>query len=306
MNFIKFVEKVKQMLESSMREDIKITVTSVQKNNGVKLDGLCIMEPEKNISPTIYLNDYYEKYVEGMSLGEIADEVMGIYEKSKIEKSVDVNFFTDFEKAKSKIVYKLINYKKNEDLLACIPYVQYLDLAITFYCILVNEKIGNAVIQINNAHLEMWQVSLEEIYDVAFENTPKLLPYELLSMEQVVKNMFSEEEDLTEMEQIFDFENENAMYVLSNTSKLNGAAAILYPDILKDFAKSCGCDLYILPSSIHEVILVPAKGKGDIEGLNEMVQDVNATQVEPEEVLSDHVYLFDQKSAQVSSAPMEV
>ena len=152
----------------------------------------------------------------------------------------------------------------------------------------------------------MWQVSLEEIYDVAFENTPKLLPYELLSMEQVVKNMFSEEEDLTEMEQIFDFENENAMYVLSNTSKLNGAAAILYPDILKDFAKSCGCDLYILPSSIHEVILVPAKGKGDIEGLNEMVQDVNATQVEPEEVLSDHVYLFDQKSAQVSSAPMEV
>ncbi len=290
MNFINFVNTTKEMVEEILPRDVAISVTSVQKNNGVKLDGLCISEPNKNIAPTIYLNDYYEKYLEGMEMLDIIEEINDIYRKSKVEKSIDVDFFTDFSKAQKKIVYKIIHAKKNEELLEKIPHIPFLDLAIVFYCIVVNEAFGNAVIQITNSHLELWKTQIDKVYECAWVNTPKLLPYELISMEQMIQSFFMEE---TGDSSNCHFASEDVpMYVLSNRTHLNGAAAILYPDLLKDFAKSCGCNLFILPSSIHEVILIPAKNE-EIERLNEMVQEVNRTQLVAEEILSDHIYIYD-------------
>ena len=88
----------------------------------------------------------------------------------------------------------------------------------------------------------------------------------------------------------------SGMYVASNSDKLNGSSVILYRDMLKNFAESHDVEkLYILPSSLHEVIIIPddANMEKDIQMLNEMVVSVNCTQVQPEEILSDHVYVYE-------------
>ena len=297
MNFLHFLEETKSSIEDRMEEGTQVSITSIQKNNGIKKDGICILESGHNISPTIYLNDYYEKYLDGMEIEDVVREVLEVYKRSKVESGVDLDFFLDYEKAKKKLVYKLVNYEKNSNWLVGVPHLEYLDLAITFYCIVNNERFGSAVIQISNAHLNMWDVTLDNIYEAARQNTPLLLPYELLSMEQVLGSMLGEGcEEMPDLS-----EQEVSMYVLSNTSRVNGAATILYPDILKDFAKACGRDLYILPSSVHEVILVPDTGIGNPETFQEMIQDVNATQLSPEEVLSDHVYIFKRKKNEIIS-----
>ena len=127
-------------------------------------------------------------------------------------------------------------------------------------------------------------------YECALENTPLLQGYELADMNTVLEEMKAlggiDDEEIEDMQQ------EVPMYVLSNKSRINGASCILYKDILKDFAMVVDKDLYVLPSSIHEVILLPSDGTQESEQLKEMVREINQSQVEKEEVLSDSVYYY--------------
>ena len=84
------------------------------------------------------------------------------------------------------------------------------------------------------------------------------------------------------------------MYVLSNQEKLYGAACMLYPEVLSAFGEICGRDFYVLPSSIHEVLLVFAE-EGKEKELKEIVTDMNRNHVAPEEVLSDSIYHYNTK-----------
>jgi len=92
------------------------------------------------------------------------------------------------------------------------------------------------------------------------------------------------------------------MYVLSNADKLNGAAAILDSKTMEDISEKLGGDFIVLPSSIHEVIVLPVNEDMDRQTLEAMVQDVNAGQVAPEERLSDHVYMYDSQAKELVRA----
>lgn len=285
------------------------------------------MKKEKNISPTIYLNHFYDAYEGGTTFGETIKNIIDIYEQNKIEENVDMEFFTDYSQVKQKIAYKLINYDKNRELLEDIPYVKYLDLAIVFYCIVMDERIGNASILIHNKHCAMWDVTPEEIYTIAMQNTPRLLPSELRNMEDVIRQIISE--DLQREFQSFTVKdakgdqtkeseewmgnvadqmiesiriNKQAvpMYVLSNHTRVHGAACMLYQDVISEFAEDLQKDLYILPSSIHEIILIPVEYSDNTLKLNEMVQEVNMSQVDEEEVLADHAYYYSRIDRQVT------
>ena len=127
--------------------------------------------------------------------------------------------------------------------------------------------------------MRLWKVNARELYERAMENTPVLQGYDVTDMNTVLEEMraFEGTED-TEYEE--DIQQQVPMYVLSNKSRVHGAACILYPDILKDFAAVVEKDLYVLPSSIHEVILLPAEGTEDSEQLKAMVHEINESQVE--------------------------
>lgn len=266
-----------------------ITINHVIKNNGCEMDGLVIMEKGKDIAPTIYLDSFYELYTNGENIKNIIRQIELIYEQNKNNVTFDVNILKHFDTIKDKIVYKVVNYRSNEKLLEQVPHKRILDLAVVFYCLLDNEYGRSATALIYNNNLKNWNVTIDDVYKAALKNTPDLLHSKISSMaalfEKCGVNVDGEEVDLKDYVP-------SDMYVLTNESKLNGAACILYENVLYDFAQKLGADLYILPSSVHEVILLPKLSMFEKDELVNMVKEVNTEGVAADEVLSDHVYEY--------------
>lgn len=303
MTYESFKQELIQMLSVHLSADTSFQVQQILKNNGLRLDGLSISTPEVNISPTIYLNYYYEQYQSGTSLDSIADKILACYHRYRMEESIDLSFFENFKTVRERIIYKLVNLKQNEALLAEIPFVPYLDLAIVFCYHLdhpatdaKDEAITNASILIRNSHLDYWHITLTELLTAARHNTPHLLQPTFCPLTQMLAQMqLPDMEDMDLAEQLPDY----PLYLLTNRRQFLGAATILYHDLLKKCADELQSDLLILPSSIHEVLLLPYDGNQSLEECSRIVCQVNEDSVSPEEILSDHVYLFDRRTNQI-------
>ena len=263
-------------------EDI-VTIQEIIKNNDTHYDGLTILSNQLNISPTIYLNFYFKQYLKGRSLEEICHDILSVYEENKPSGNIDISFFT--------------NYEQNKNLLQKIPHIKILDLAIIFNCLVDADETGNATILIYNQHLSLWNITKDDLYHLAMKNTPALLTYELRDMSDVLIELMAGVPCNSMKEE---FEYMVPMYVLSNKSKLNGSGCIFYHNLLHNLCEKLECDLYILPSSIHEVILIPAYDHDSYDELTSMVKEVNSTQLSKEEILSDHVYFYSRETGQIS------
>ena len=289
MEYKDFVEYIKENAVYIAGEGGKITINHVIKNNGCEMDGLVIMEKGKDIAPTIYLDSFYELYTNGENIKSIIRQIEIVYEQNKNNVTFDVNILKHFDTIKDKIVYKVVNYRSNEKLLEQVPHKRILDLAVVFYCLLDNEYGRSATALIYNNNLKNWNVTIDDVYKAALKNTPDLLHSKISSMaehfEKCGVNVDGAEVDLKDYVP-------SDMYVLTNESKLNGAACILYENVLYDFAQKLGADLYILPSSVHEVILLPKLSMFEKDELVNMVKEVNTEGVAADEVLSDHVYEY--------------
>lgn len=289
MEYKEFVEYIKMNAGYIAGEGGNITINHVIKNNGCEMDGLVIMEKGKDIAPTIYLDSFYELYTNGENIKNIIRQIEVIYEQNKNNVTFDVNILKHFDTIKDKIVYKVVNYRSNKKLLEQVPHKRILDLAVVFYCLLDNEYGRSATALIYNNNLKNWNVTIDDVYKAALKNTPDLLHSKISSMaalfEKCGVNVDGEEVDLKDYVP-------SDMYVLTNESKLNGAACILYENVLYDFAQKLGADLYILPSSVHEVILLPKLSMFEKDELVNMVKEVNTEGVAADEVLSDHVYEY--------------
>ena len=296
MNKELFTKQLKERLEEIT--ECKVKVNSVDKNNGVKLTALSIMQEGLNVAPVIYVEPYYELYDSGETFESIIEKIMEYEEDYIIEQNFDLDSFLDFSKVKEKLRYKIVNTEKNIEILKHIPHKDFLDLSKVYYVEVYNTEIGTGTILVSNEHMKQWGVDWEELDRMATEQTEKNnLPcvinmknfsigiLEKLGIEISVESMW-----VLLMLPI-------TMVVFTNQRKHLGANVILYKDVLKDYATETNEDLYILPSSTHEVIVIPdslAQYQG-IKGLKEMVKHVNEIQVEPEEFLSDNVYFYDRQ-----------
>ena len=302
MNFDLFKESLIQILQESLGEEYTIFTDTVIKNNGVELTGIIIKEKDNNASPTIYIDELYKEYQRGVSLKKLADTVQQIYKENQYEEEVNLQKFKNYESAKEKIVYKLIGEEKNKKLLQSIPHRVFSNLAIVFYYVVDEPPFyGKASILITNVHLKYWKIDEEELYQNAIRNTPFLLPPQIQNIEDVMRDIMKSE--LTQDETIEEMMNrlkkdllgidKVPMYVLTNNRKLQGAACMLYPGVIRKFAKTLNKNIYILPSSVHEVILLAEDASSNKKDLLSMVTEINATQVDECEVLADSVYFYD-------------
>lgn len=298
MEIKEFAIKVQKTVQEILGAKYEVKLQEVQKNNGVFLTGLVILKERQNVSPTIYLQAFWEAYEEGVTFAEVIYRILQIYNEDTPKRNVDMAFFREFDRVKDRICYRLIHAKKNESLLEKIPYIPFLDLAICFYYAYEGKPLGNGSILIYNTHMEMWKTNLSELLYYAQNNTPRLFPWECNSMELVVHNLMEEQVASKELRMLEEEEQRQLfqdlpMYIVSNSQKLHGAACMIYQDVFAKLAENFGTNFYILPSSIHEVILLADSGTENPSRLREMIQEVNKTQVEPEEVLSDNLYYFD-------------
>lgn len=297
MNYQEFKQHIVSDLQTYFGSDIKVTIQDIIKNNNTHFDGLTILSEHYNMSPTIYLEHYFKQYKKGRSLSAIEQDILTTYRENCPSSSIDISFFTDYDKVKSRIIFKLVNYERNRELLQEVPHYRFLDLAIIFNCLVESTSTGTATILIHNYHLSFWQITKDDLYALSLKNTPTLLKYDLRNMTDILKELFCTElPSPTEPDTTGPF----PMYVLTNQHKLNGAGCILYRNLLQDFANRLECDFYILPSSIHEVLIIPAGNETSYQELSEMVRDVNSSQLAREEILSDHVYYFSRETSQIT------
>lgn len=301
-NLIDDYDSFKQQLLTSLRgffpADTRISIDSFSHNNRLSLDGLTILEPGSNISPAIYLESYFEQYRQGTNFTEIRTQIVQYYQQHRYEQNIDVSFFTCLDKVRPRIAYKLIHYEKNRELLKEIPHFSYLDLAIVFYYLVPGESGQNASILIHNTHLLYWNISKDNLLLFAQQNTPHLLPDSCESLADMILSILPGigQPDLSEELR----DKQLPMYVLTNERRYFGACCILYPDVLKKISEKLEDNLILLPSSIHEFILIPAGFADNPDDFREMVCEVNQTGVTPEEILSDSIYFYDCQTNQVS------
>lgn len=280
-----FTEIIKSEMEKIYSSKCKVDVLNVVKNNGLHLTGITICNRESNMVPTIYLDGYYADYKDGRTMENICKEIVQVYEKNKVQKDFSLEQVTDFKNVKDRICFKLVNREKNAELLADTPYVEYQDLAVVFYILVSKDKSGITSIAVRNSLMDMWGMDADILYHLAKKNTQRLFRGRVLSMMEVIAEIIGDFADAFE-------DSAFPMYVATNVFKMNGACILLYDGVLKKFAEKIGGDFYILPSSVHEVIFVPANGDMDARYLIQMVKEVNATEVAPDEVLSDNIYIY--------------
>ena len=281
-----FVPEVRMAVQKASPDDVSVSVQSIRKNNGVNLDALVISKSDCTTAPTIYINPYYEEDHQNgsMSVEEIADRIILQYQNASLDSDFDVSDFSDYEKIKNRIVMKLVSKCMNKELLAEIPHVDYLDLAITFCILLETKDHGNASILIKNEHLDIWQRGTEEIFARAKDNSPKLQPMKFSSMGEILSGMISDPDEDMSSDSV-------PLYVLSNKDNVFGATVILYEGTLKEIYSRIG-SFWVIPSSIHECLCVPDSENVDRNSLDQMIVSVNGSAVDAQEVLSDHCYRY--------------
>lgn len=319
MKYEQFLENIKKEVKRNLETHYKIEYNQVIKNNGVVLDEIVICNGTERVSLNRYFNHYYEKYENGTLLQEIVEEILITYQVKRKQKIQNQEYITlSYEQVQNSIVYRLINYSSNKERLKQVPFLRFMDLAITFHCVMRQDSTSIGTIPITKELIEEWSVAVKQLLQLANKNTPRLFPAKIQTMNEVIKEFMKkdmeaflqknpnlskhflleeEKESITTqlIESVFLSAKEKIkipMYIMTNSNGINGASVLLYKNIIREFSKKCNSDLYILPSSIHEVILVPYEKSIKKEALEELVFDVNRTQVPTEDILSNQVYLY--------------
>ncbi len=299
----KFIDAVITLLQEEVGEEFSIRACECKKNNGITLHGITICDENATtfITPAIYLDEYYQEYSAGQkSLEDIVAAILAINKKSAVKMPFDSDIFTDFAKARNGIMYKLVNFEKNQELLREIPYVKYLDMAVVFFYDVPDfpEEGSTGNILIRNTFMEKWGINVDDLYDAALHNTPDKYPVYVKDMQTILMKMLTKT-SINEEKNAEDFLRDIVpgsvtpeLYVLSTRRDCYGAACLLYPDFLKKVSEKLGTDMFILPSSVHEVLALPFSDTEDPELLKSMVKSVNMTEVSVEDYLSDNVYVY--------------
>ncbi|GFI30084.1 hypothetical protein IMSAGC013_01471 [Lachnospiraceae bacterium] len=304
MDYEIFKEVVKEGFLSFMPksyQDMEVRVTPVDKVNR-KLDGLSLLaqDEESMISPTLYINDMYEKYSKTGDLQETLRESAEAMDEAFRDAELPQ---LDISMAKDNIIFQLVNTMQNEDMLKNLPHRDFQDLSIIYRWVVDVEQQGLSSVVINNNVAESLGMGEEQLFKAAAENTRRILPPVVQSMNEVMRDMFVADgmpEELADL-MIGEQEPETTLWVISNERKIDGAASMLYEDKLHNLAERVGTDLYILPSSVHEVIAVSVE-MGEPEELARMVSEVNMDQVDLSERLSNQVYHYDKDLRKITLA----
>lgn len=293
-----FAQKICAAVEKELGSGFRTEVREVRKNNGILLHGLLILSEGRNVTPTIYLEHFLEDRRSGLSFEGVVRRLLAVYRKDMPPDDVDMEFFRDFEKVRDRICCRLIGRKANEELLKEIPYVEFLDLAVCFYYAYQEENLGGGTILIYNSHMEMWNTCTAELSVLAERNTQRLFPWECRGIGEMVDEMIRPGDTAGAEDSVGTF-CEVPMKILTNSKRTDGAVCILYPGVLDGIAQETGSDFFILPSSVHEAILLQDTGSVGSEDLKKMIREINSTKVAPEEVLSDTLYRYDRAEKRI-------
>jgi len=296
--YLQFLGEIRECVEAHFNGKVTGEVCTSIKNNGVKVTGLMLRSEEERVAPNFYLENQFIEWMRGLrTLEEISEKLCDAY-KEEIDRSRDLLSEIQFswKEFQDNVFLRVINQEKNKELLETIPHRKFLDLAVVYYySVRIADDVAGSMV-ITNEHLNLLGISEKELFDTAKNNGEKFQPVRIRCMEDLLYELgrkIGVEVLKTETEQ-------PVLYVMSNTKSLFGAVSMTFPEELECFSMQIKKSFYLLPSSVHEIILVPECDTFCREYFKSMVTEINATQVDATEVLSDNIYFYDRETKQIS------
>lgn len=304
MNFEQFVEDVKAEIKHYLPDEFKdaqIDVLQHTKLNDSYL-GMTVRKDDQTIAPTINLNHYYEMFQEfDENLDIVMQQVADLVTQKPIH--IDMGMFMNYEIAKEHLFIRVSDAERNGELLTGLPHRRVENLAITYHIVAEIGEEGIGSTPVTNRMLNGFGITEEQLHQDALDNSPKIFPAKVEAMSSMMDKMMREDmrrAGMTEEEIDLYFENmglndPNPLTVVTNEHQTNGAAVLFYPGQMEKLGESVKGDFFILPSSTHEVLILPDDGGMTYQELKAMVMEINSTQVSPEDRLADEVYHYDTK-----------
>lgn len=296
MSYEEFKENVKEEAEKELGKGVRVEFQTTQKMNNISREEMRVYAEDKSILPVLPLKQIYTSYVSGQI------DIPGVIQLIRLQMDDCPEYITKVVEAiinrqvEDQIFMRVINYDKNEERLKNMPHKRVFDLAIVYYIGSGCEGENSYTISVDNNLMNYLGITPEELEKTSYHNSMRDQEPMLRSIkEMLMENLW----DLT-IEEADIEEKDVRLYVLTNKEKCLGAACMFYEGVLKDFAEQIQDDFYILPSSIHELMLVPKAGNEDWEELRQMVREINDSVIDEAEVLSGEVYYYNRDENKIS------
>lgn len=290
MDFKEFVNKLEQDLKDAMADispGATVDVRSVEKLQEGSYTGITISPAGGNVGMNLNANQLFDQMQDGQSYEGVLAVAVSTAERGLHDMpAVDVSELMNYEAAKKYLCFDVVGSDRNADMLEKVPHTDKENISMVYRLQLDSTENGAATVLITNAMMEQFGVTKEQLHADAMENAQEIRPADFRTMAAVMAEMMGMPEEMMA-------DMAPPMYVATNQDKVQGAAVMFYPDFMDQAAKELGGDIFILPSSVHEVLILPDDGNMNAQELKEMVTSINASEVSPEDRLTDSVYHYD-------------
>ncbi|MCI9076629.1 MAG: hypothetical protein HFH10_12710 [Dorea sp.] len=309
----KFSEYVQMQIQEYLPEQYQEAdcfMKEILRNNGGYGTSMEFHVPGENVVCSIHMDPYYAEFKQGRPFGEIMEKIaIQIQDTYEIEKLMKENHIEDFQSMKPYLRISLINTGRNRERLLCMPHMEMEDLSMVCRVDIPGLE-GHGTMEVTNDVLQAWGIRKETLFDTALKNMQESGDYVMQTGSSKIHELFA---DAPAPENLLNAPADTALdlgelfYILTNKENVRGASAMLCPWVMKKVSDLFPEGFYILPSSIHETLIISQNGENSVKELREIVRNANRTAVKKEEILSDNIYQYDRETERVCqvSKPIE-
>lgn len=290
---VAFAEDLKTNLQK-LGIEADVSEHHIEKLND-SYDALSVTPKGSSIGVNANLDEIFHAIERGRDYNEV---LSGVTEslKGSLEHmpKLQVSDLTNYAEMKNKLAMEVVSAERNAKMLQNVPHEQMEDIAVVYRLVLDSSKDASSTVLVTNDLMDKFGITHEQLHDDAMKNAPLIRPAEIKGMEETLNEM--------QGGPALEPDPDEILFVAGVPDQSHGAAVIAYPNFFEDAAEKLGGDYFIIPSSIHEVLLVKDTGEMNSRDLAAMIKEVNATEVAPEDVLTDHAYHYDSKEHIFESA----
>lgn len=295
MNYEEFKENlandVKEQMESRSGSGVTVETRTVEKMNET-YDALTVKPDDSIIGVNLNVTSLYKEYEDGKDFDSIVNGAAEVAENALSNKpDFNLDVIKDYDQMKDKLAIEVVSAERNKDLLETVPHKDIEDMAVVYRFVIGDTQAGTGTILVNNQMLENYGITAQQLHEDALKNAPEIRPLIIEGMAEVLAKQMGVED--LEMLGLNIPPEQEQMFVASVEGNVHGAGVLAYQNFMDQAADRVGGSFFILPSSIHEVLIIPDNGKFDTASLENMVKEVNATTVDPSDQLTDSVYHYD-------------
>lgn len=295
MNYEEFKENlandVKEQMESRSGSGVAVETRTVEKMNET-YDALTVKPEDSIIGVNLNVTNLYKEYEDGKDYDSIVNAAAEVAENALSNKpDFNLDVIKDYDQMKDKLAIEVVSAERNKDLLETVPHKNIEDMAVVYRFVLGDSQAGVGTILVNNQMLDNYGITAQQLHEDAIRNAPEIRPLVIEGMAEVLAKQMGVED--LEMLGLNIPPEQEQMFVASVEGNVHGAGVLAYQNFMDQAADRVGGSFFILPSSIHEVLIIPDNGKFDTASLENMVKEVNATTVDPSDQLTDSVYHYD-------------